>query len=85
MKLSQNHETKGINGVERVEFRCTVCEQGYFHFDKESKRIGEHNQLPHKCTNCGEQVFFTIPYPTLRYKGRIFADWETIRALPPRT
>ncbi|MEL7291526.1 MAG: hypothetical protein AAGJ88_04315 [Pseudomonadota bacterium] len=82
MKLSENHETKPLSDVERVEYRCTECKQGYYHFDKDSKRIEQHNQMPHKCTHCGKQTFFTIPYPALRYKGRVFVDWETVRGTP---
>lgn len=82
MKLSKSHVLKSVAGVERVDYLCSECQQGYYRFDKDSARIKEHNQMPHKCTHCGKQTFFTIPYPALHYKGRVFVDWETVRGTP---
>ncbi len=82
MKLSKDHVLKPANGVDRLEYRCTECQQGYYHFDKDAERLNKHNQLPHKCTNCSKQVYFTMPYPALFYKGRVFVDWETVRGMP---
>lgn len=81
MKLSEQHKTSPAAGVERLEYRCTSCQQGNYHFDKHSDRIEQNSQLPHKCTHCGSLVYFSIPYPALRYKGRVFVDWETIRGI----
>ncbi|NOI31804.1 hypothetical protein F0238_21210 [Vibrio coralliilyticus] len=66
-----------VNGVERVEFECD-CGKGYFRYDPTLKRIPVHNQIPHSCNACGKRAYFTIPYPAIRYKNRIFADSLTL-------
>lgn len=79
-KKSDNRIYLTVENVERVEYSCK-CGEGYYRFDPDSERMGKHNQLPHRCTKCKELVYFTLPYPALRYKGRIFADWGTVRSL----
>ncbi|WP_240207701.1 hypothetical protein [Vibrio sp. CyArs1] len=78
MKNSDNRVYIKVDGVERVEYPCS-CNKGYFRYDPHSPKIEVHNQLPHLCTACGKQTYFTIPYPAIRYKNRIFADWQTLR------
>lgn len=81
MKLTKQHEMKPIADGQRLEYRCTNCDKGYYRFAKDMERLDKHNQMPHVCNNCGHQVYFVIPYPALYYKGRVFVDWETIRGL----
>jgi hypothetical protein len=79
MKKSTNKRVfRPIDSVERVEFACE-CEKGVYRYNPDIKRISTHNQIPHSCNACGHIAYFTIPYPALRYKGRVFVDWETIR------
>ncbi|WP_394239844.1 hypothetical protein [Vibrio astriarenae] len=74
-----------VGDTERVEYPCERCDDGLYHYNAEGMRMSEHNQLPHACKKCGHEVYFSHPYPALRYKGRIFVDWETIRGQMPRT
>lgn len=76
-KTSEKRHYHEVNGIERVEYPCK-CGQGFYRYDPDGER-STHNQLPHRCTKCNELVFFSILYPALRYKGRIFVDWETVR------
>lgn len=62
-----------VEDVERVEYLCD-CKQGYYHYATNEKRIEQHNQMPHRCTHCKKLVYFTVPYPHLRYKGKDFAS-----------
>ncbi|MDC5870222.1 hypothetical protein OPW39_15550 [Vibrio europaeus] len=71
-----------IGDVERIEYPCSTCGHGYYHFNPKGERIEKHNQMQHNCTHCNSVTFFTIPYPALRYKGRVFVDWQTVRGLP---
>ncbi len=70
-----------VHNIERVEYLCQ-CGEGYYRYEPNGQRTTTHNQMPHRCTQCGQRVYFTIPYPALRYKGRIFVDWETVRGYP---
>lgn len=79
MRLNERHFVVLIDGVERVEFQCDMCGQGFYRYDKSGKHIGQHNQLSHVCSHCGHTAYFTVPYPALYYKGRVFVDLETIR------
>jgi hypothetical protein len=72
-----------VAGVERVEYPCDKCNQGFYRFNPNGERIEKHNQMQHNCTVCDAVTFFTLPYPALKYKERIFCDWETVRGLPP--
>ncbi len=78
-KTSEKRHYHEVSGIERVEYPCK-CGQGFYRYDPDGER-SVHNQLPHRCTKCDGQVFFSIPYPALRYKGRIFVDWETVNNL----
>ncbi|ASJ41526.1 hypothetical protein (plasmid) [Vibrio vulnificus YJ016] len=71
-----------IGDVERVEYPCQKCNQGFYRYTPNGSRIEQHNQMHHNCTHCNAVTFFTIPYPALKYKNRIFVDWETIKGQP---
>ncbi len=69
---------RAVNNVERVEFPCQ-CGHGVYRYTASDEHTASH-QLPHRCQQCNDLVYFAIPYPALRYKGRLFVDWETIKS-----
>lgn len=80
-KCSDNRVYLAVGGVERVEYPCQKCREGFYRFDPQGERKTTHNQMPHRCTSCKDVVYFTLPYPALRYKNRLFVDWQTVRGL----
>lgn len=81
MAKQEQRMYKNVDQVERVEYPCNSCGVGFYRYEHTKKRIETHNQIPHTCNKCGAEVYFTLPYPALRYKGRIFVDWQTVRGL----
>lgn len=80
---TDNRIYRQVSGdVERVEYPCSQCQKGVYRYQEQISKITEHNQLPHACNHCGHAVYFTVPYPALRYKNRLFVDFETIRSIP---
>lgn len=79
-KRTDHRLYRTITDVERVEYPCK-CKRGVYRFDPNGKRLSKNNQLPHVCSHCGAKVYFSIPYPALKYRERIFVDWGTIRGV----
>lgn len=70
-----------VDGVERVEYKCPNCPDGLYRYSPNHNHAPTYSQLAHVCNKCGALTFLALPYPALRYKGRIFADWETMKGL----
>lgn len=69
----------GVSDVERVEFKCATCTDGFYRYNPNKEHAPHYNQLAHTCNKCEALVYLAFPYPALRYKGRIFVDWNTIK------
>ncbi|AIW17454.1 hypothetical protein VITU102760_24280 [Vibrio tubiashii] len=49
-----------VGDVERVEYPCQKCNQGFYRYNVNGERIEKHNQMQHNCTHCNAVTFFTI-------------------------
>ncbi len=78
--MNEHTISRQLHDVERIEYRCQRCEAGVYRFNRDGRRIDANKQLPHSCNVCGHEVYFSIPYPALRYRGRLFVDWQTVRS-----
>ncbi|HEW9976675.1 hypothetical protein [Shewanella algae] len=55
------------------EMLCDSCNRGYMRvIDGEPVIHSNPKQWKHRCSNCGEVVWITIPYPFIEYRGEPF-------------
>lgn len=80
-KSNTSTKSRPLAGVELVEYVCS-CGQGVYRVNTTLPRIKEHNQIPHQCNACQKVSYFTVPYPVLKVRGKIFVHWDTIRGEP---
>lgn len=76
---TESHVSRALKSAELVEYRCLSCKQGFYRHEPNEKRITKNNQIPHRCTNCKELVYFPYPYPIVSLNGKRFVFWDVIR------
>ena len=70
--------TKPIT-AELIEFHCEKCGQGVYRVQPGSPRPTNPKQWVHKCSACGDEACFSVVYPLIKYKERIFMLADKLR------
>lgn len=59
--------------AEILDFPCVECSTGVYRVDELRNVIGTvPAQWPHKCIECGHEVYFPHPLPLIKYKDEEF-------------
>ncbi|PST68917.1 hypothetical protein AYI77_02130 [Shewanella algae] len=56
-----------------VEMVCEHCKRGYMRVIPGARVIHSNPKMwQHACSNCKEEVWFTVAYPCIEYRGESF-------------
>ena len=55
----------------KIEYVCDRCERGIYRLvSKKPTTTNYIHKWQHKCTHCGDQADFAVPYPLIEVDGR---------------
>lgn len=71
---------KKVIRAEFVEMLCESCKRGYMRVLPGARVIHSNPKMwQHSCSNCSTEVFYTVAYPCIEYRGETFMLAKHVR------